>query len=102
MRVATRVPNELPFLVAAVAVGLAIGAVDSGPRWNDAGVTAAALFLAAGAFAAARPRLWARWGLAVGIWTPILNAARGHSWGAVGALIFAFLGASAGALLARR
>ena len=60
----------------AVAVGLAIAYVDSRPYWDDAGITAFSLLLAAllfGLIAPQRPWLWA---ICVGIWIPIHTIAR--------------------------
>ena len=84
-------------LVAALAVGLALGLVDSSPGWDDTGVSAAAVFAATAAFAAARPsRAWL-WALAVGLWIPLLGIALRGNDGALLALVPAALGALAGA-----
>jgi hypothetical protein len=59
-------------IAAAVALGLAIAYLDSRPGWDDAGVTAFALLLFAGAFGVIvlyRPWVWT---LAIGIWIPLL------------------------------
>jgi hypothetical protein len=88
-------------LLGALAVGLALALVDSSPGWDDTGVSAAAVLLAAAAFGAARPaRPWL-WALAVGLWIPALNIALGHNPGALIALVPAVLGAYAGAAARR-
>jgi hypothetical protein len=84
-------------LLAALAVGLALGLVDSSPGWDDTGVSAAAVFAAAAAFGAARPsRAW-MWGLAVGLWIPALGIVLDGNDAALLALVPALLGAFAGA-----
>jgi len=89
-------------LAAALVAGVGIGFVDSRPTWDDAGVTAASLLLAAGLLAATRPRLWWVAGLLVGL--PVLGfnyLARGRFDSAI-AIVFALAGAGAGAWLGRR
>ena len=84
-------------LLAALAVGLALGLVDSSPGWDDTGVSAAAVFAAAAAFGATRPsRAWL-WALAVGLWIPVLGIVVRDNYGALLALVPALLGALAGA-----
>jgi hypothetical protein len=88
-------------LFGAVAVGLALGYVDSRPSWDDTGVTAGALILAAlllGALAPRRP--WAV-ALAVGSWIPLFGIVGSRNYGSLLALAVAFAGASAGSLLRR-
>ena len=86
-------------LVIAVALGTAIAYVDSRPTWDDAGVTAAALFLACLALGAASPgRAWL-WALAVGVWVPLVGVGLRHNYGSLIALIFPFAGAYAGVVL---
>jgi hypothetical protein len=84
-------------LLAAVVLGLAIALVDVSPGWDDTGVSAGALFLAAAALGATRPsRAWLS-ALALGLWVPALNIAVRGNPAAVLALVPAFLGAFAGA-----
>jgi hypothetical protein len=93
--------REVVLLAAAVAAGAAIGYVDSRPGWDDTGITAGLLILAAGAAAAVsgrRPWLWA---LLVGGGTPLLEIPTGGSPASLAALLFAAVGALAGWLLAR-
>ena len=88
--------------VAALLAGVAIGFVDSRPTWDDTGVTAVSLLLAAGVLAATRPRLWWLAGLLVGL--PVLGfnyLAHGRFDSAI-AIAFALAGAGAGAWLGRR
>jgi hypothetical protein len=85
------------FLILAVMLGLIIGWVDSRPTWDDTGVTAAAIFLVTASLGAAIPsRAWV-WALAVGGCILILNIALNGNYGAILALIVAFIGAYAGA-----
>ena len=88
-------------LFSAVAVGLALGYIDSRPGWDDTGVMAFALLVAAfvlGALAPRRP--WAI-ALAVGIWIPLFGIIGGRNYGAALALAFALAGAYAGSLFRR-
>jgi hypothetical protein len=81
----------------AVGVGALIAYVDSRPTWDDAGVTAGAIFLACGALGAAAPsRAWV-WALAVGAWIPAAAIARHHDFRMMVVLGIAFAGAYAGA-----
>ena len=84
-------------LPAAVVLGLAIALVDVSPGWDDTGVSAGVLFLAAAALGAVRPsRAWLS-ALALGLWVPALNIAVRGNPAALLALVPAFLGAFAGA-----
>ena len=88
--------------VVALLAGVAIGFVDSRPTWDDTGVTAVSLLLAAGVLAAIRPRVWWLAGLLVGL--PVLGfnyLAQGRFDSAI-AIVFALAGAGAGAWLGRR
>jgi hypothetical protein len=82
----------------ALALGLAIGLVDTSPGWDDAGITAGAILIVGALFGAVDPaRAWL-WALALGIWIPALNIAMHHNYGSLLVLAFAFGGAYAGAL----
>jgi len=75
MRAHARILETL-LLFAAITIGLAIAWLDSGPHWDDAGITAGILLVSAGALGVAgsrRPWLWA---LGVGIWIPAAMVAR--------------------------
>ena len=84
--------------LAALALGLAIGLVDTSPGWDDTGITAGALMIASALFGAVDPPHAWLWALAIGIWIPALNIAMHHTYGSLIALAFAFAGAYAGAL----
>jgi hypothetical protein len=87
-------------VVLAVSVGVAIAYVDSRPTWDDTGITAVAITVMSFHFAALSPvRPWL-WALAVGLWVPTLGIATGN-YGSTVALVFAFVGAYAGALARR-
>ncbi len=84
-------------LVPALAVGLAIGFVDSSPHWDDTGITVGVVVIASGLLSALAPgRAWL-WALAVGIWIPTFNIALHHGFASAAALVFATAGAYAGA-----
>ena len=87
--------------VLAIGAGLAIALVDSSPGWDDSGVTAGLLVLAAAVAAGIsgrRPWLWA---VLVGGWTPLVEILRGAGLAPLIALAFSAAGAAAGYLVAR-
>lgn len=89
-------PREIALAPAAALVGLGVAYVDSRPTWDDTGITAGVLLIAAAAAAAVagrRPWLWA---LLVGAWTPAFEIALSHQLGSLVALVFAAAGAAAG------
>ncbi|MSR22317.1 MAG: hypothetical protein EXR92_02045 [Gemmatimonadetes bacterium] len=105
--------TQLSFLTLAVALaaGTVIGYVDSRPTWDDAGITAGSIFLAAAFLATMRPRTAWLVGLAVGAPVLVLNTVLHGNFGspmAIGAaaigigLIGAGGGCSAGPWVRRR
>ncbi len=88
-------------MAAAAAAGVAIGFLDSRPGWDDTGITAGLLILAAGLVAGIsgrRPWLWA---ILVGAGTPLFEIPTGGSPASLAALGFAAVGALVGWLVAR-
>ncbi len=82
--------------VVAAVVGLAIAYVDSRPGWDDAGVTAFSMLLAAGVFGLVSPRRPWVCALAVGAWLPARAIALAPSPAAFAmlfVLVFPFAGA---------
>ena len=95
-------PRFLAGLAIALVAGIAIGYMDSRPGFDDTGVTAVALVLAAGvaAFTAGRaPWLVA---IAAGIWVGAFEMSSIASGGPIAALVLAGIGAAIGWLIARR
>jgi hypothetical protein len=93
--------REVVALVLSIGAGLAIAGLDSRPGWDDTGITAGLLVVAAFASAAIsgrRPWLWA---LLVGGWIPLIEIAGSGQASALLALLFAAGGALAGYSLAR-
>ena len=88
-----------PILGAIAGVGIAY--VDTRPTWDDAGVTAGAVFLVALILGAARPRTFWITGLAVGIPVWAMNAVLFSHYGAVLAVLVSLVGAGSGAVLGR-
>jgi hypothetical protein len=83
----------------AVLTGLLIAWIDSRPNWDDTGISALMLFLAAllfGFLAFQKPWLIA---LAVGIWIPLISIIVTKNYGGLLALIPGFPGAYLGAYL---
>jgi hypothetical protein len=95
--------NRVLFLFAVLA-GVSIAYVDSRPHWDDAGITAFSMLVAAGVcglIGPMRPWLWA---LAVGIWIPVHTLVRTGSPQSLIMLIllaFPFAGAYAGMAIRR-
>ena len=83
-------------LVIALTIGGLIAYVDSRPKWDDTGVTAAAIFLVCGTLGAARPNRPWLWALAVGVWIPLLGITMSRNFGTLLALPIAFAGAYVG------
>ena len=82
--------------IGAVAIGLAIGYVDSQPTWDDTGITVALVLLTSGMVAGMsgrRPWLWA---LLVGVWVPLFEIGGPAGLGSLAALLVAAVGAVAG------
>ena len=97
MRTADRV-----VLLFAVASGLAIAYVDSRPHWDDAAITAFALFASAAVAGFAAPRYPWLWALGVGIWIPMHAVATSLTAASAAMLVvlaFPLAGAWAGSLL---
>ena len=87
--------------VAALAMGIAIGYVDSRPGWDDTGVTAGLLALAAAIVAAVDGRRPWLWTALVGLPLAIIEVPQTGSAAPLAGLLFAAVGASIG-LVARR
>jgi hypothetical protein len=87
-------------------LGLGIGYVDSRPTWDDAGITAGAVFHTAAVLAAARPSVFWLTGLSVGLPVLAMNVLLHSNYGsaiAVGvSLVGSLVGYVAGKLLGLR
>ena len=91
------------FLTAA-ALGFAIAWLDARPTWDDTGVTAGLLLLAAALLGFLGPRRAWRWAFLVGAWIPLHAMIRAPGAGALlmfVVLLFPLTGASVGVLLRR-
>jgi hypothetical protein len=85
--------------IIALVFGLLIGWVDTRPTWDDAGITATAIFLVTATLGAAMPsRAWV-WALAVGGCILLLNVLLNGNYGAGLALVIAFIGSYAGVMV---
>ena len=86
----------LTLFTLAVALGIAICWIDSQPNWDDTGITAGMVLIAAAAFGFALPkRAWA-FALAVGIWIPLVGIVQAQNYGSILAIVIAFVGAYIG------
>ena len=86
-------------LAAALVAGAAIAIVDAQPTWDDTGVTAGAMAIAAAGFGFLGPQRPWRWALAVGLWIPAHAFVRAPALGALALLLvvlFPLAGAYAG------
>ena len=87
--------------VAAVAIGLAIGYVDSRPTWDDAGITVSLLLLTSAMVAGLsgrRPWLWA---VLIGAGVPVFETTGRGGPASLVALLVAAVGSAIGYALAR-
>ena len=71
---------------------------DSRPGWDDTGITAVVVLGVTALLGFAMPeRAWL-WALAVGAWIPLWGIVTTQNYGAILALVIAFVGAYAGVL----
>ena len=86
-------------LVIGVATGVGLAYVDSLPNWDDSGILAGGMLLASTALTLAGARPPWKVALATGIWIPARAVVTGGDPLVTAVMIFAFLGAYAGALI---
>ena len=84
-----------------LAIGCAIGFVDSRPAWNDTGITAGAVFLASLGVSAARPRSAWLAGLLIGVPVFAFNVALHGGFASAIAVVIGLAGAGSGYLIRR-
>ena len=78
-------------------VGLAIAWNDSQPTWDDTGITAGLLVMAAALFGVIDPRRWWLWALLIGVGTPLLEIGGASGSASLAAFVFSGVGAAGGA-----
>jgi len=86
-------------LVVSIVLGLIIAKIDTGPHWDDAGISMIMIFSAAllcGYLSPSKPWIVA---LTCGIWIPLFNILRSSNYGSFLALVPAFIGAFLGSFL---
>lgn len=95
------VNKKLFWLLAAIAqvLGILIAYIDSRPGWDDTGITALVVLMVTGLLGVAAPSHAWLWALAVGAWIPLVGILAHQNYGSLMALLIAFIGAYAGALL---
>ena len=86
-------------LTIGVAAGGGLAYLDSLPKWDDSGVLAGGMLLASGLLTLAGGRPAWVVALAIGVWIPLRAILTGGDPLIAAVLIFAFLGAYAGALI---
>jgi hypothetical protein len=87
--------------VVGLVLGAGIGYVDSRPTWDDAGITAGALFLCAGVLSMMAPRSGWLVGLAVGLPVLLFNVVLHANYGSAAAVVVALVGAGVGSFVGR-
>jgi hypothetical protein len=93
--------GRLGLMVVALGLGLLVAAIDSRPTWDDSGITAAMLILAAGTVSAIDGRRPSLWAALVGLPLPIIEVPATGSPAPVVALAFAAVGAVLGLVVHR-
>jgi hypothetical protein len=83
--------------VIALIAGMAIGWNDSRPTWDDTGITAGLLVVAAAAFGVIDPRRWWLWAVLVGVGTPLFEITGATGTASLAAFVFSGVGAAGGA-----
>jgi hypothetical protein len=100
-----RVLGPVLALVVAVAAGIGIASIDTRPGWDDTGITAALLAIAALVAVliegSARVVRVAAIAVLVGIWIPILEIAAPGTYGSLLAFVFSGVGAFIGWVIVR-
>ena len=84
-----------------LALGCAIGFVDSRPTWDDTGITAGSIFLASLVVTAVRPRSAWLTGLLIGVPVLAFNLALHGGFASAIAVIIALAGAGIGYLIGK-
>lgn len=93
--------TELGLGALAIAAGAAVAWIDTSPGWDDAGITAGLLVVAALVVAAVDGRRPWLWTLLVGAPLPIFEIATTGSTASTVGLLFAAIGASIGIVVRR-
>jgi hypothetical protein len=95
---------KLPFLFClfiALLFGISIAYIDTGPHWDDTGITVL-MILSASLFCGvlSSKKTWLT-ALVIGIWIPAANILLSHHFGSLIALVPAFIGAYMGKFINR-
>lgn len=86
-------------LMVSVAAGLLIEWIDSRPNWDDTGITATLLFVVAAAIGYYYKKYPLVWGLAVGMWVPLLGTIRSNDYLMLIVLVFGLTGSFSGYII---
>ena len=92
--------QKILLLVALVLGGL-IAYADTRPTWDDTGVTAVLLLVAAGVFGFLGPKRPWLWAFALGVWIPLFGMIMDNNYGTIPGLAVAFAGAYGGMAIRR-
>ncbi len=91
--------RQLLVLALAVIAGMMICWIDTRPTWDDTGITVGLILITSAILGSIAPkRAWLT-AIAVGLWLPLWNIVFNGTYVSSVALLFAFAGAYAGALL---
>ncbi len=86
-------------LVLAIVLGVIIAWIDSGPNWDDSGITAAMIVLVSGVISIIYPSRPLIWGLAVSAWIPIYGIIKTGNFSLLFILLFGLGGAFLGSFI---
>ena len=87
------------FLVLAIVLGLIIAWIDSGPNWDDSGITAALIVFVSGIISMFYPSRPLVWGFAVSAWIPIYGIIKTGNFSLLFILLFGLGGAFLGSFI---
>ena len=85
----------------AVVIGLFFAYAHERPNFDDVGILALAIVVAAAAFGAVEPRYPWLWAVLIGGFVPLIDIGGGGQWPSILTLAFAFAGAYFGSLSRR-
>ncbi len=84
-----------------ILIGFVIAWIDTRPGWDDTGIEVGLILLSSAGCGILSPRFAWLWALSIGVWTPLANALAHHGFASSITLVFAFVGAYAGAFIGK-
>lgn len=86
-------------ILIALAVGAVIGWIDTGPQWDDTGITVVMIFGSSALFGLFSPKVPWLWGVLIGSGIPAWNIVRTGNYQSLVSLAVAVIGAYSGAII---